>query len=89
MMAAMRNLQPITHDGRLVAVVVAGQAVIDDTLGPVQRRALRPTRELARLTLAPRWLDRFPKPTRPAEAREHAGNPPSARRLSGPRAARG
>jgi hypothetical protein len=31
-MAAMRQLQPITHRGRLVAVVVAGQAMIRSCL---------------------------------------------------------
>jgi hypothetical protein len=34
----MRNLQPITHNHRLAAVVIARQAIIDDTLGPKQHR---------------------------------------------------
>jgi hypothetical protein len=28
----MRNIQPITHRGRLAAIVVAGEAIIEDTL---------------------------------------------------------
>ena len=28
----MRNLQPITHQGQLAAIVIAGRAIIDDTL---------------------------------------------------------
>lgn len=31
-MTAMRQIQPITHSGRLVAIVVAGQAVIRSCL---------------------------------------------------------
>jgi hypothetical protein len=34
----MRNLQPIYDNGCLVAVVVGGQAVIDDTLSDQQSR---------------------------------------------------
>lgn len=36
--AVMRNLQPITHQGQLVAIVIAGQAIIDDTLTPPAHR---------------------------------------------------
>lgn len=28
----MQNIQPIIHNGTLVAIIVAGRAVIDDTL---------------------------------------------------------
>ncbi len=38
MIASMNNLQPITHHGRLSAVVIAGQAIIDDTLPPAAHR---------------------------------------------------
>jgi hypothetical protein len=38
MIVAMRNLQPITHAGRIVAIVIAGQAIIDDTLDPDEHR---------------------------------------------------
>lgn len=34
----MPNLQPITHLGRIVAIVIAGQAIIDDTLDPDEHR---------------------------------------------------
>ena len=34
----MRNLQPITHQGRLVAVVTCGQAIIQDNLPAAQLR---------------------------------------------------
>lgn len=34
MIGAVANLQKIHHGGRLAAVVVAGQAIIDDTLSP-------------------------------------------------------
>lgn len=34
MISRVANLQQIHHNGRLAAIVVAGQAVIDDTLSP-------------------------------------------------------
>jgi hypothetical protein len=34
----MANLQPITHRGRIVAIVIAGRAIIDDTLAVDEHR---------------------------------------------------
>ncbi len=34
----MRTLQPITHRGQIVAIAVAGHAIIDDTLDPDEHR---------------------------------------------------
>ena len=34
----MRPLQPVTHRGRIVAIAIAGQAIIDDTLPPDEHR---------------------------------------------------
>jgi len=36
MMAGMRNLQPITHNGQLAAIVIAGHAIINERLPPAQ-----------------------------------------------------
>ena len=60
-MAAMRQLQPITHRGRLVAVVVAGQAVIRSCLSAeeltvVQAKCLY-AMELADAGLAETYTD--------------------------------
>ena len=38
MIGQVRNLQPIIHDGRLAAVVIAGHAIIDDRLEAAQHR---------------------------------------------------
>lgn len=38
MIAAMKTVQPIIHQGRIAALVVAGQAIIDDTLPPHEHR---------------------------------------------------
>jgi hypothetical protein len=40
-MDTMQNLRPITHQGRLAAIVIAGQAIIDDTLSPEQQRHVK------------------------------------------------
>lgn len=37
----MTNLQPIIHDGRLAAIVIAGQAIIDDTLTEHDRQHVK------------------------------------------------
>jgi hypothetical protein len=36
--AAMPNLQRIHHNGQLAAIVIRGEAIIDDTLDPDTRR---------------------------------------------------
>ncbi len=38
MIASIKHLQLITHQGRLAAVVIAEQAIIDDTLPPEQHQ---------------------------------------------------
>jgi len=40
-MALMRNIQPITHRGRLAAVVVAGEAIVEDTLAEEDFRVVQ------------------------------------------------
>ena len=37
----MKNIQLITHQSRLAAIVIAGQAIIDDTLPPEQQRHVK------------------------------------------------
>ena len=37
----MAGLQQITHNGKLAALVIAGQAIIDDTLPDDQRRQIQ------------------------------------------------
>jgi hypothetical protein len=37
-MTTMSTIQQITHQGRLAAIVLAGQAIIDDTLPVDQQR---------------------------------------------------
>jgi hypothetical protein len=41
MIGWMGNLQPITYEGRIVAVVLVGRAIIDDTLAPDEHRHVR------------------------------------------------
>ena len=40
-MTAMGGLQQITHNGKLAALVIAGQAIIDDTLTDDERRQVQ------------------------------------------------
>ncbi|MHB1837775.1 MAG: hypothetical protein ACYCXW_22760 [Solirubrobacteraceae bacterium] len=37
----MRHLQPITHRGRIVALVISDHAIIDDTLAPDEHRHVK------------------------------------------------
>ena len=41
MIERMRNLQPITYQGRIVALVIGDRAIIDDTSAPDAQRHVK------------------------------------------------